>query len=135
MTPCPTCCRLPPGRFERKLKNDTFRFDALLGVPAFPFPPFCLFLADLFIICGCIMELLKKKEGALALPGGLDLGLTDRESEIVPLILEGLSNEAIASKLFISPHTVKNHVTSIFRKSKATNRFELLKRISAGKPS
>ena len=115
--------------------NDTFRFGALLGVPAFPFSPFCLFLADLFIVFGCVRELLKKKEGTFSLPGGLDLDLTDRESEIVPLIVEGLSNEAIASKLFISPHTVKNHVTSIFRKSGATNRFELLKRISAGKAS
>jgi DNA-binding CsgD family transcriptional regulator len=115
--------------------NDTFRFGALLGVPQFPFSPFGLFLADLSIVVGCIRELLKKKEGAPALPGGLDFDLTDRESEIVPLIVEGLSNEAIASKLFISPHTVKNHVTSIFRKSGATNRFELLKRISAGKPS
>ena len=115
--------------------NDTFHFGALLGVPQFPFSPFCLFLADLSIVYGCIRELLKKKEGTLALPGGLDLDLTDRESEIVPLIVEGLSNEAIASKLFISPHTVKNHVTSIFRKSGATNRFELLKRISAGKAS
>jgi DNA-binding CsgD family transcriptional regulator len=114
--------------------NDTFRFGALLGVPASPFSPFCLFLADLFIVFGCIREL-RKKEGTFALSRDLDLDLTDRESEIVPLIVEGLSNEAIASKLFISPHTVKNHVTSIFRKSGATNRFELLKRISAGKAS
>jgi len=115
--------------------NDTFRFGSLLGVPSFPFSPFSLFLADLFIVFGCIKELLRKKEGTPALFGDLDLNLTDRESEIVPLIVEGLSNEAIASKLFISPHTVKNHVTSIFRKSGATNRFELLKRISAGKAS
>ena len=115
--------------------NDTFRFGALLGVPAFPFSPFGLFLADLVIIFGCIRELARTQEGRLALPGGLDLDLTDRESEIVPLIVEGLSNEAIASKLFISPHTVKNHVTSIFRKSGAANRFELLNRISAGRAS
>jgi DNA-binding NarL/FixJ family response regulator len=93
-----------------------------------------LFLADLFIVFGCIREL-RNKEGTFALSRDLDLDLTDRESEIVPLIVEGLSNEAIASRLFISPHTVKNHVTSIFRKSGATNRFELLKRISAGKVS
>jgi DNA-binding CsgD family transcriptional regulator len=115
--------------------NDTFRFGALLGVPAFPLSPFSLFLSDLFIVYGCIRGLLKKNEGTPALPGGLDFDLSDRESEIVPLIVEGLSNEAIAAKLFISPHTVKNHVTSIFRKSGATNRFELLKRISAGKAS
>ena len=48
--------------------NDTFRFGALLGVPAFPFSPFCLFLADLFIVFACIRELLRKQEGALALP-------------------------------------------------------------------
>ena len=115
--------------------NDAFRFETFLGVPAFPLSPFCLFLADVLIVFGCIRELLRTRERAFALPGGLDLDLTDRESEIVPLIVEGLSNEAIASKLFISPHTVKNHVTSIFRKSGAANRFELLKRISAGRAS
>ncbi|MBN2737138.1 MAG: response regulator transcription factor [Spirochaetales bacterium] len=42
--------------------------------------------------------------------------LTERESEIVQLIAKGLSNKAIAGKLFLSESTVKNYVTSILSK-------------------
>jgi len=37
--------------------------------------------------------------------------LTEREREIVALVAEGLSNEEIAERLVISPHTAKTHVT------------------------
>ncbi|OGO86414.1 MAG: hypothetical protein A2Y22_02870 [Clostridiales bacterium GWD2_32_59] len=42
--------------------------------------------------------------------------LTKREHEVLLLIAEGLSNIDIASKLFISEKTVKNHVSSIYLK-------------------
>ncbi|HVP20213.1 MAG TPA: helix-turn-helix transcriptional regulator, partial [Spirochaetia bacterium] len=56
-----------------------------------------------------------------------DFRLTLRESEILPFLLEGASNEEIGGKLHISPHTVKNHITDIFRKTGAESRFDLLK--------
>jgi len=117
------------------LSNDVFQFGTLLGGPAFPFSPVFLFLVNVSIVFACLRELLRVKEGHLALSRAPELDLSERESEIVPLIIEGLSNDDIASKLFISPHTVKNHVTSIFRKAGVANRFELLKRISAGRAS
>ena len=41
------------------------------------------------------------------------LALTPRELEILRLIAAGLSNQEIAKKLFLSVHTVKNHVHKI----------------------
>lgn len=42
--------------------------------------------------------------------------LSSREQEVLELIIKGDNNREIAEKLFISDHTVKNHVTKIFRK-------------------
>jgi DNA-binding CsgD family transcriptional regulator len=115
--------------------SDFFHFGALLHGPEFPLSPVFFFLINVVNVVVCIRFLLQAREDAPAARPMPDFSLSDRESEIVPLIIEGLSNDDIASKLFISPHTVKNHVTSIFRKAGVTNRFELLKRISAGKAS
>ncbi len=50
--------------------------------------------------------------------------LTPREIEILGLLTLGASNEVIAEKLFISPHTVRTHLNHIFRKIKVTSRLE-----------
>jgi DNA-binding NarL/FixJ family response regulator len=42
--------------------------------------------------------------------------LTEREREVLGLIAEGMSNRAIASRLFITERTVEAHVTQIFQK-------------------
>ena len=115
------------------LGNDFFHFGRLLGGPDFPLSPVFFLLINGFIIAICAGELLSPK-GKLknqAGRGNPDLGLTGREEDILPLLIEGLTNEEIAARLFISPHTVKNHVTNIFRKAGVGNRFELLKRLSS----
>jgi len=48
--------------------------------------------------------------------------LTKREYEVLTLIAEGISNKEIAGKLFISEKTVKNHVSSIFKKIGVSDR-------------
>lgn len=48
--------------------------------------------------------------------------LTNREMEILELIIEGLSNKEIAFRLGISQQTVKNHVTSILAKLNRSDR-------------
>jgi DNA-binding NarL/FixJ family response regulator len=52
--------------------------------------------------------------------------LTRREQEIVSLVRDGLSNRDIAQKLFLSEHTVKNHLFHIFEKLGVGSRVELL---------
>ncbi|TCK59496.1 helix-turn-helix domain-containing protein [Seleniivibrio woodruffii] len=52
--------------------------------------------------------------------------LTAREQEVLPLILSGKSNKAIADSLFISESTVKSHVRNIFSKFGVATRAELI---------
>jgi DNA-binding CsgD family transcriptional regulator len=49
-----------------------------------------------------------------------------REAEIINLITLGLTNEQIAERLFISPHTVKNHRKNILTKASVKNSTELI---------
>jgi DNA-binding NarL/FixJ family response regulator len=42
--------------------------------------------------------------------------LTDREREVLELIAEGLSNQAIGERLFLSPKTIETHIRQIFMK-------------------
>jgi DNA-binding NarL/FixJ family response regulator len=48
--------------------------------------------------------------------------LTEREQEILELVARGLSNPAIASRLFLSEKTVRNHVSNVFAKLHVTDR-------------
>ncbi len=57
--------------------------------------------------------------------------LTDREKQLVSLILQGCSNLQISEKLFISTYTVKEHIKSIFRKMNLKSRSELIIKVYA----
>lgn len=57
--------------------------------------------------------------------------LTRREREIVSLLVGGLDTRAIAERLFISPHTVQDHLKQVFTKIGIHSRRELLARLSA----
>jgi DNA-binding CsgD family transcriptional regulator len=48
--------------------------------------------------------------------------LSRREMEVIRLLADGLSNEQIGQRLFISPHTVANHVQRILEKTQTSNR-------------
>jgi DNA-binding NarL/FixJ family response regulator len=50
--------------------------------------------------------------------------LSEREQEVLRLIAGGLDNDAIAGELFISRHTVKNHISNILLKLEVTNRVQ-----------
>ena len=52
--------------------------------------------------------------------------LTEREREVLQLLAEGLSNAAIAERLFVSVHTVRNHVANLSNKLGAHSKLEAL---------
>lgn len=59
--------------------------------------------------------------------------LTPREKDVLRLIAKGMVNRDIAKALFISEHTVKNHVTNIYRKVGVDDRTQIaLMAIRAG---
>lgn len=51
--------------------------------------------------------------------------LTEREKEVLNLLLAGQSNQKIAKELFISINTVKKHLSNIYQKAKVKSRTEL----------
>jgi DNA-binding NarL/FixJ family response regulator len=57
-------------------------------------------------------------------PAALPDGLSAREVEILRLVAGGDSNRDIGRRLFISEHTVANHVRAILRKTGCANRTE-----------
>lgn len=60
---------------------------------------------------------------------GLRIPLTPRQLEIVQLISEGMTNAAIAKRLFVTEGTVKWHVKQILAKTGAANRAEVIARV------
>lgn len=54
--------------------------------------------------------------------------LSERELEVLQLIAEGLTNPAIASRLFLSPHTIKVHTRNIYEKLYVHNRLQAVAR-------
>jgi len=55
--------------------------------------------------------------------------ISEREKEIIELLIEGMPNIEIAEKLCISINTVKTHVQNIYQKTNVSNRVQLLHRI------
>jgi DNA-binding NarL/FixJ family response regulator len=66
----------------------------------------------------------QKSSPAGDLSGGHDL--TPREREVLGLIAAGLSNRQIAERLVISPRTVKNHVSNIYRHIDVSHRSQAM---------
>jgi two-component system response regulator DesR len=54
--------------------------------------------------------------------------LSPREREVLDLIAGGSTNREIAAALHLSPHTIKEHTSSLYRKLKARNRAEAVQR-------
>lgn len=55
--------------------------------------------------------------------------LTERECGILWLIAQGATNDQIARRLVLSPKTVRNHVSNIYRKLKVNNRQQAVAKV------
>ena len=58
-------------------------------------------------------------------------GFTHRERQVVAALVAGLDTRALAEKLFISRHTVQDHLKSVFAKMHVNSRRELIARFTA----
>lgn len=54
--------------------------------------------------------------------------LSEREREVLDLIGRGATNREIASRLYLSPHTIKDHTSALYRKLGVRNRAEAARR-------
>ena len=54
--------------------------------------------------------------------------LSAREQEVLELIARGATNQEIATTLALSPHTVKDHASALYRKLDVRNRSEAVRR-------
>ena len=68
------------------------------------------------------MTVFGRQEEAPATP------LSDREREVLTLIASGATNREIAERLYLSPHTVKEHASAVYRKLGVKNRAEAARR-------
>lgn len=69
-----------------------------------------------------MLERYRVRRASAEVPAGPLRELSRRELEVLVLVAEGLTNQAIAARLVISEHTVHRHVSSILRKLDAPSR-------------
>lgn len=69
--------------------------------------------------------------GMTTFPAGSELSaapLSAREREVLELIASGSTNREIAERLYLSPHTIKEHTSALYRKLGVRNRAEAVRR-------
>ena len=65
-------------------------------------------------------------EGIICMPK-MDSRLSDAEKRVMKLVCDGRSNAEIAEELYLSPNTVKRHISSAYIKSHSRNRADFVK--------
>jgi DNA-binding CsgD family transcriptional regulator len=71
------------------------------------------------------LEWARRARGPRKRPPGGWASLTPTESRVVELVAEGLTNPQVAERMFVSPATVKTHLSHVFSKLDVHSRAEL----------
>lgn len=74
---------------------------------------------------GLLLELLRRPDPVIYQHPGPAIQLTNRESEILNLLADGLSDQEIARVLGVARTTIHSHISALSRKLPATNRVQL----------
>ena len=72
-------------------------------------------------VAGALVASVREREAGGPSP---EVDLTERERAVLALLAEGHDNAAIAGRLFISPSTVKNHISNVLAKLGVENRVQ-----------
>ncbi|MBA2537286.1 MAG: response regulator transcription factor [Actinobacteria bacterium] len=75
-------------------------------------------------IAAQVLQVLRSQNAGSGAADAIRAELSDRELEILKLIANGTDNAQIARELFISPKTVKNHISNILMKLQIENRIQ-----------
>jgi DNA-binding NarL/FixJ family response regulator len=78
---------------------------------------------------GFAHQLPKNRRGPYTATRNHPLGLTQREEQILKLVVDGLGNQDIAKRLVRSQRTVEHHVSSLLGKLNANNRMDVMLRL------
>lgn len=82
----------------------------------------------LILLFGIILGRTKESTETIA---EFETNLTDREKEIVLLILQRKKNIEIANALFVELSTIKSHINNIYKKENVKNRKEIIEKYNA----
>lgn len=73
--------------------------------------------------------LMNSKSDSIKSSGGKtsDYDLTDREQEVLTLLVDGLEYKEIASSMGVSPNTIRNHISNIYKKLHVTSKAQAIR--------
>lgn len=104
---------------------DNYMVGELYNEPRAAFQSFLRSRADIQPVRRSVSAVKLLNSSALKTPKE-EWGISPREEEVLELIILGKTNKEIASTLFISEHTVKNHLSRIFNKMDVTDRSQII---------
>ena len=103
---------------------DYARFVKMNSINSIIIATFLLFILSFGIILG------RTKESTKTI-AEFETNLTDREKEIVLLIIQQKKNIEIANTLFVELSTIKSHINNIYKKENVNNRKEIIQKYHA----
>lgn len=104
----------------------------LPGSEQIGFPLYVLAFSALLLVYFYNRFSAMSKDGEKKQPDLSQFRVTERETEVIDCICNGMTNKEIAKKLNISVNTVNNHVANIFEKMNINSRVDLLRMMNGG---